>query len=276
MEYDIFLSHASEDKDSFVRPLAECLRHEGFKLWYDEFELIAGDSLIEKIDYGLANSKAGVVVLSKSFFEKAWPQHEIRGLRSRYLYKNTTLIPIWFGISLEEIIDISPPLADIKAIDGSLSSDSIVKEIRRVVEPSEFGFNTTTIEEANDLLHKGEFDFSALLSVKALDSRLYFLACVFMPNHRFNNPEEGLISLSKMGVLNFGKDEEESKKKRVRFEYLLSALENWEAYYMPRHDFVSKGHKNLSHEESEKLLFEIRKFLKRNPLIQQQKIEDKS
>ena len=42
---DLFISHASEDKDELVRPLAIELQKEGFSVWYDEFELTIGDSL---------------------------------------------------------------------------------------------------------------------------------------------------------------------------------------------------------------------------------------
>lgn len=38
-EHDVFISHASEDKDAIVRPLANALVNEGLDVWYDEFEL---------------------------------------------------------------------------------------------------------------------------------------------------------------------------------------------------------------------------------------------
>ncbi|MBA7526390.1 hypothetical protein ES705_18552 [subsurface metagenome] len=68
--YDVFISHASEDKDEIVRPLAYALQAEGLSVWYDEFEMKIGDSLRRKIDKGLANSRFGIVVLSKSFIKK--------------------------------------------------------------------------------------------------------------------------------------------------------------------------------------------------------------
>lgn len=71
MKWDVFISHASEDKDSIVKPLAECLTKNGVKVWYDEFELKIGDSLSKSIDRGLTASNYGLVVLSESFFEKA-------------------------------------------------------------------------------------------------------------------------------------------------------------------------------------------------------------
>ena len=70
MEWDVFISHASEDKDEFVEHLADALVAADFKVWYDEFELKLGDSLRKKIDFGLANCRYGVVVLSKAFFAK--------------------------------------------------------------------------------------------------------------------------------------------------------------------------------------------------------------
>jgi len=81
--WDAFISHASEDKDSFVRPLATALASFGVNIWYDEFTLELGDSLSQSIDKGLAKSRYGVVVLSKSFMSKSWPQRELSGLVAR-------------------------------------------------------------------------------------------------------------------------------------------------------------------------------------------------
>jgi TIR domain len=60
----LFLSHASEDKDDFVRPLHDRLENEGFVVWYDEDSLIVGRSLLGQISQGLKSSDFGVVVLS--------------------------------------------------------------------------------------------------------------------------------------------------------------------------------------------------------------------
>lgn len=74
-EYDVFISHASEDKDAVVRPLAHALQKAGLSVWFDEFELQIGDSLRRKIDTGLARSRFGVVVLSQAFLGKGWPNY---------------------------------------------------------------------------------------------------------------------------------------------------------------------------------------------------------
>lgn len=77
--YDAFISHATEDKESVVKPLAKQLDRMGYRVWYDEFELTVGDSLRQSIDRGLGTSRYGVVVLSQAFFAKNWPQYELNG-----------------------------------------------------------------------------------------------------------------------------------------------------------------------------------------------------
>jgi len=59
-EYDVFICHASEDKDSFVRPLANEFHRRGVNVWYDEFSLKVGDSLRRSIDQGLTESCYGI------------------------------------------------------------------------------------------------------------------------------------------------------------------------------------------------------------------------
>ena len=78
MKYDVFISHASEDKDLIVRPLVTMLEKLSVRVWYDEFSLKLGDSLSASIDKGLLESRFGIVVLSKSFLKKNWTDYEYR------------------------------------------------------------------------------------------------------------------------------------------------------------------------------------------------------
>jgi hypothetical protein len=110
--YDAFISHASEDKSSLVRPLARALDKMGFRIWYDEFELKVGDSLRESIDKGLVNSRYGVVILSKAFFAKNWPKYELNGLTAREIEGHKVILPVWHKITKGQILSYSPPLAD--------------------------------------------------------------------------------------------------------------------------------------------------------------------
>lgn len=118
-QWDAFISHASEDKESFVRPLARALASWGAKVWYDEFALKPGDSLSQSIDKGLAHSRYGLVVLSHAFMTKPWPQHELRGLVTGEIGGHTAIIPIWHEVSWAEVSNFSPTLADKMAIRTS-------------------------------------------------------------------------------------------------------------------------------------------------------------
>lgn len=110
--YDVFISHASEDKDTIVRSLAEALVDEGLKVWYDEFTLHIGDSLRQKIDRGLAKSRVGLVVLSPAFIAKGWTNYELDGIVTRSVSGEQILLPIWHNITKQDVIDYSPSLAD--------------------------------------------------------------------------------------------------------------------------------------------------------------------
>lgn len=132
--FDVFISHASEDKDSIVRSLADALREEGLRVWYDEFELRIGDSLRQKIDRGLANSRFGIVVLSHSFFEKGWPNYELDGIVTRAVTGEQVLLPIWHNVSKDEVVKYSPSLADKLARSTATHTvDEIAAEISEVI-----------------------------------------------------------------------------------------------------------------------------------------------
>lgn len=132
--HDAFISHASEDKEDFVRPLAEALVAAGFDVWYDEMTLKVGDSLRQSIDKGLSQSRYGIVVLSSAFFSKNWTQYELNGLVSKEMTGVKVILPIWHKVSKDEVMAYSPPLADKVAINSSFSSrDEIVKQLGEVL-----------------------------------------------------------------------------------------------------------------------------------------------
>lgn len=134
VEFDVFISHASEDKDDFVRPLAEELSGRDIRVWYDESTLKVGDSLRRKIDQGLARSRYGVVVLSGAFFVKNWPQYELDGMVAREMDGHKVILPIWHKVSKSEVIRFSPTLADKVAINSSLSSiEEIADQLMEVI-----------------------------------------------------------------------------------------------------------------------------------------------
>lgn len=135
IQYDVFISHASEDKAEFVKPLVEALTKLGVKVWYDEAEIKFGYSIRKSIDKGLANSKYGLVVLSKVYMTKYWTEKELNGLFAKN--ENDSILPIWHKITKNEIQEFSPMLADIKGLNTAIYSiEEIAKEIADLVNPS--------------------------------------------------------------------------------------------------------------------------------------------
>lgn len=136
MLFDVFISYATEDKENFVRPLAERLRKEHVEVWYDEFSLTIGDSLRRSIDKGLSNSRFGIVIFSNNFFNKQWPQKELDGLLSREISEsNNIILPIWHNITHKEIVKFSPILADKVAIKSTKGIDWVTKELIKKIKP---------------------------------------------------------------------------------------------------------------------------------------------
>lgn len=133
--WDLFICHASEDKDVVARPLAEHLKAVGLRVWYDEFTLSLGDSLRESIDYGLTNSRFGVVILSHNFFAKNWPQKELDGLFAKEAQGEKAILPVWHNIDRAGVLKYSPMIADRVAVNTIRGLDVVVSEIMMVIDP---------------------------------------------------------------------------------------------------------------------------------------------
>jgi len=133
--WDVFISHASEDKELFARPLAEALQSHGVTVWFDAFTLRVGDSLRQAIDRGLACSRYGVVVLSDAFFQKHWPQRELDGLVARESSGGKVLLPVWHGVDEARVRAYSPTLADRFAVSSSKGVEHVVEQLLHVLKP---------------------------------------------------------------------------------------------------------------------------------------------
>ena len=135
-EWDAFICHATEDKESFVRELAQKLVREGITVWYDEFTLRIGDSLRRSIDRGLSNSRYGIVVLSHSFFRKEWPQTELDGLVTRERNGEKVILPIWLDVDKEDVTRYSITLADRVAAKAKEGIEKVITQLLPVLSSS--------------------------------------------------------------------------------------------------------------------------------------------
>jgi hypothetical protein len=133
-EWDFFISHATEDKESLASPLARELERAGFRVWLDTLEARVGDSIRARIDEGLARSKFGIVILSPVFFAKTWTRAELGALFAMEADDGPRMLPIWYGMSRTEVAQRSPLLADRVAIQSS-NPVAIVQQLVRELGP---------------------------------------------------------------------------------------------------------------------------------------------
>lgn len=132
-EYDVFISHATEDKESFVNDLVKALTDKGIKVWYDLTNIDWGDSLRSKIDEGLKHSAFGIVVLSTSYINKGWTQYEMEGLFNIEMTKGKTILPTWHNITKQQLMEYSPTLAGRLALtSATMTPDEIAEEFVRM------------------------------------------------------------------------------------------------------------------------------------------------
>ena len=124
-EWDVFVSYAGEDKATASELAAE-LEALDIRAWFAKTELTIGMGLRRSIDYGLAHSRFGAVLMSHAFFRKEWPQRELDGIVALQVGGRQRVLPIWHGLSHDDMLGYSPTLADTVA---ARTSDSTIKEI---------------------------------------------------------------------------------------------------------------------------------------------------
>jgi len=135
-----FICHASEDKATVARPIADLLRSKGFNVWYDEYSLTVGDGLREKIDDGLRRADFAIVILSRHFFRKRWPAAELSYCFHRQLAEGRKIIlPVWHDVSQSEVAANAPLIVDLKAARTDSGPEGTVAEILRAAAQGDDG-----------------------------------------------------------------------------------------------------------------------------------------
>ena len=129
-----FISHDSRDKDGLVRNLAERLRSALCPVWYDEFSIRPGDSITASVDAGLRDSKRCVVVLSPNYMEnEGWARGEFNAIVNQRFSGGKGIIPIWHGVSREQVAEYSPLIADTRGINTNLGEDEVFNQLHRAL-----------------------------------------------------------------------------------------------------------------------------------------------
>jgi hypothetical protein len=127
-----FISHDSKDKDTVARPIALNLQRKLCPVWYDEFSLSLGDNLRHSIEKGLRECKKCVLILSENFFaNNGWGRREFESIFTREIIEEAQLVlPIWYGVTKQEVYEYSPSLLNVKGVDWSaLGEEEVCRQI---------------------------------------------------------------------------------------------------------------------------------------------------
>jgi hypothetical protein len=153
LQYDVFISHAYEDKSSFADELASALREKSVKLWYSGFELGIGDSIAGRVNAALASSRFGVVILSPSYLHKKWAMSELKALLAGETLQDK-ILPVLYNITIDEVRAQLPLLADRFAISSEKGTAAIVEKILKAIETKQPGSEETGDESRKDKSRK--------------------------------------------------------------------------------------------------------------------------
>lgn len=131
-----FISHDSRDKDGLVRELVHELSRLMCPVWYDEYSLNVGDSLRLSIESGLKETKKCVVILSPSFLNNnGWGKAEFDSVYTReILQKENVILPVWHNVSVDDIYQYSPRLADKVGLNSQLGVKELAIKLSRVIK----------------------------------------------------------------------------------------------------------------------------------------------
>ena len=100
--YDVFICHASEDKEEVAIPLYPSLQARKINSFIDCFSIGWGDSLVSKINTALQKSKYVIAIISEDSIKKSWPMKELNAVLSGEIRSgHTKLLPLIVGNEAE-------------------------------------------------------------------------------------------------------------------------------------------------------------------------------
>jgi TIR domain len=128
----IFISHASEDKEVIIDPLVKCLSENGIKnYWYDRDFIHTGDLPVQQINEGLSRAKIGIIVFSRQYLDKHWTIWEMMVLLTLLITHKIRIIPFLSGsLTYNEVTEMYPILIPLR-IEPLPACDKLVPIIKK-------------------------------------------------------------------------------------------------------------------------------------------------
>ena len=127
--YDVFISHAVEDKEPIANELYKKLDKKGLKVWYSGSDLKVGDRLTESIHANLDQCRFGITILSHTYLSKIWTLNEFFFFLKRDIDGKKTILPVLYNITPEELAAKFTPMANIVAIRSERGIDFVADKL---------------------------------------------------------------------------------------------------------------------------------------------------
>lgn len=149
---DVFICHTSEDKANVAEPLAKHLEDNGVSVWLDKNEIKWGSSIIKEVSEGLQKCEFVIVILSRAFLRKNWPQRELEtSLNQEASDGKVRVLPLVVGDTsdIKEILEQYPLLSDKAYLRWEQGLDHIVWELKKLILPDKSHTSSLTSRVAS-------------------------------------------------------------------------------------------------------------------------------
>lgn len=208
---DYFLSHASEDKP-FVREIFTALKGKGYHCWFDEAEILPGDSLVDKVfREGLKASKLVILFLSKAFLSKGWPKAELEtAIAKQIRLRKKTVIPFMIDITHEELVDQYPFFESIYCGSVNKGFELMITQLESLIIRDTESTSAPLNTKSSDVnkIESNYFDFDKIIQLPALQEVSRLKETFHISYHRA--PKDILVEIIQLnekyyyGVCNYG------------------------------------------------------------------------
>lgn len=258
--YDVFISHAYEDKEEIGNALNEELRRQGIKVWYSGNDMKVGQPLSHTIlNHAIPQSKYGVVIFSDHYFKAEWARRELNAMHMQQDRRGYEIIlPIWHKVDEDAVKVEFPYLVESFALHSAKGLDHIVAELVKVAQaPVPKTIRTTP----PDTSHPWVKMMLAFLAVCIVASAIIFYSLPDLPvslveetaKERIARLESTMDADTKEWMINHDTQKTSLQKIMVLSAQFIRHLPIDKTYYLKSNDVVIHGRE------------EVKQFLRKDP-----------
>ncbi len=166
--FDAFISHSSKDKEKIVFELVQELEKRELDVWLDANEILAGDTILQAVEKGIATAICTVLIITPAFFQSFWTPVEIGLALSKK--DNYSLIPVLCDVTHEEVVQRFPMLLTLKYIYLDTSNiiacaEELYKNIKLIKEKREPNLTTYSFRKMVKKFNKYDTPITNAISI---------------------------------------------------------------------------------------------------------------